>query len=82
MKTPPRSLGKTGLRKSGKAQSNEMVMAREEKQGREQGNGWQRTKETLWWERDRSSASTSQNKALIWKKEMQMSRGMEQRGDE
>lgn len=40
MKTPPRSLGKTGLRKSGKAQSNEMVMARGEKQGREHGNGW------------------------------------------
>lgn len=55
----------TGLRKSGKAQSNEMVIAQEETQGQEQGSSQQRTKEMLWWERDRNSASTSQNKALI-----------------
>lgn len=55
----------TGLRKSGKAQSNEMVIAQEEKQGQEKGNGQQRTKEMLWWETDRSSASTVQNKGLI-----------------
>jgi len=54
----------TELRKSGKAQSNEMVIARE-KQGREHGNSPQRTEEMLWWESDRSSASTSWNKALI-----------------
>lgn len=36
----------TGLRKSGKAQSDETVITQEEKQG--QGNGQQRTKEMLW----------------------------------
>lgn len=44
---------------SGKAQSNDMVIAWEEEQGQEQGNNWERTKEMLWWERDGSPASTS-----------------------
>lgn len=59
-----------------------MVTTWEEEQGQEQGNNWERTKEMLWWERDGSPASTSQNKALIQKKGMQMSEDTEQWGDE
>lgn len=58
-----------------------MVTAWEKKQSQEQGNIWERTKEMLWWERDGSTASTSQNYPYVVNG-MQMSEGMEQWGDE
>lgn len=49
----------TNLEMSGKAQSNEIVIAWEQQQSQQQGNIWERTKEMLWWERDGIPASTS-----------------------
>lgn len=52
----------------------------EEENSWEQGNIQQRAGEMGSW--DRSFPGASQHKALIWKKGMQISKGMEQQGDE
>lgn len=79
--TPPCCWRKQGLRK---ALSRKTFCSQgitwEEENSWEQGNIQQRAGEMGSW--DRSFPGASQHKALIWKKGMQMSRGMEQQGDE